>query len=120
MPPVKDPKLLTLLGSQLFLRCVSGTRVVSNLETKVINDHEFHSWGAHHNNYPTGYLTAAATIGMTIVDVEQFLQRLTKVMESWSTKTIPVIFPSLSNGHRVFAHDLLTSDDLVEQESSVI
>lgn len=119
MPPVKDPKLLTQLGSQLFLRCVSGTRVVSNLEIKVINGHEFRSWGAHHSNYPTGYLTAAATIGMTAVDVEQFLKRLTKVMESWSTKTIPMVLPSLTNGHDGFTH-LLTSDHLVDQESSVI
>ncbi|XP_032783680.2 O-phosphoseryl-tRNA(Sec) selenium transferase isoform X1 [Daphnia magna] len=119
LPPVKDPKLLTQLGSQLFLRCVSGTRVVSNLEIKVINGHEFRSWGAHHSNYPTGYLTAAATIGMTAVDVEQFLKRLTKVMESWSTKTIPMVLPSLTNGHDGFTH-LLTSDHLVDQESSVI
>ena len=117
---MQDPKILTQLGSQLFLRCVSGTRVVSNVERKVINDHEFRSWGSHHNNYPTAYLTAAATIGMTPVDVEQFLHRLTKVLESWSSKIAPMVYPLLTNGHEVFAHDLMTADYLVDQESSVI
>ena len=118
LPSMTDQKLLTQLGSQLFLRCVSGTRVVSNLDQKVINGYEFRGWGSHHNSYPTSYLTAAATIGMTAVDVEQFLHRLTRVMESWSAKSVPNDF--LTNGHDVFAHESQIDDNLFDQESSVI
>ncbi len=124
LPSMSDPKLLTQLGSQLFLRCVSGTRVVSNLDQKVINSYEFRGWGSHHDNYPTSYLTAAATIGMTTVDVEQFLHRLTRVMESWNAKSVPNDLLTVTNGHDVtnmFAHSQSEIDDnLFDQESSVI
>lgn len=115
---MSDQKILTQLGSQLFLRCVSGTRVVSTKERKVINGHEFRGWGSHHDNYPTAYLTAAATIGMTIVDVEQFLHRLTKVLESWCIKTVSYDLPPLTNGHSVFGHESEIPE--YDQESSVI
>ena len=87
LPEVADPKLVTQLGSQLFLRCVSGTRVVSSREVKNISGHSFTGWGSHHDAYPTAYLTAAATVGMTRVDVQQFLSRLAKVMENWAGQT---------------------------------
>lgn len=117
---MSDQKILTQLGSQLFLRCVSGTRVVSNFEHKVINGHEFRGWGSHHDSYPTAYLTAAATIGMMPIDVEQFLQRLTKVMESWCAKSVSYDLPLLTNGHVVFDHESKIPEYLVDQESSVI
>ena len=122
LPPIADQKILTQLGSQLFLRCVSGTRVVSNHDSKVINGHDFRGWGSHHDSYPTAYLTAAATIGMTTLDVEQFLHRLTKVMDSWSSKAAPIDLPTplLTNGHSVFDRESIIDDYLVDQESSVI
>lgn len=120
LPQTSDPKTITELGSQLFLRCVSGTRVVSNIEFKKISGYEFHGWGSHHNSYPTSYLTAAASIGMTTVDVEQFLNRLTKVMDSWSAKRIPYNLPFLTNGCDVFSHESHIVENLIDQESSVI
>ena len=83
LPPSTEPKSITELGSKLFLRCVSGTRVISNVDHKKINGYEFKGWGAHCDSYPFSYMTAAATIGMTSTDINQFLQRFTKVMESW-------------------------------------
>lgn len=94
LPSMKDSKSLTELGSKLFVRCVSGTRVISSMECKTINGHEFQGWGAHYNQYPSPYLTAAATIGMTTCDIDQFLQRFTKVMASWTTKMLPDDNPS--------------------------
>lgn len=100
LPNMADEKSLTQLGSQLFLRCVSGTRVIANKECKSVSGHEFKGWGAHHDNYPSAYLTAAATIGMTAVDVDQFLKRLTKVMEVWSKcHELPTVPYPLTNGH---------------------
>lgn len=97
LPSMTDPKMVTHLGSQLFLRCVSGTRVICPSEpSKTISGHAFRGWGSHHDSYPVAYLTAAATIGMTSTDVQQFLQRLTKVLES-----SPSLAPEkpLTNGH---------------------
>lgn len=97
LPSLLDPKSLTHLGSQLFLRCVSGTRVVPNSQVQVIHGHTFRGWGAHHDSYPTPYLTAAATIGMTTADVEHFLHRLTKTLESWTAKqsiALPAVISS--------------------------
>lgn len=89
LPPMKDSKSLTELGSKLFVRCVSGTRVISSTECKTISGHEFQGWGAHYDQYPSPYLTAAATIGMTTCDIDQFLQRFTKVMVSCTAKLLP-------------------------------
>ena len=86
---MKDSKSLTELGSKLFVRCVSGTRVISSTECKTISGHEFQGWGAHYDQYPSPYLTAAATIGMTTCDIDQFLQRFTKVMVSCTAKLLP-------------------------------
>ena len=84
LPVIEETKHLTEFGSKLFLRCVSGTRVVSGRETNAINGIEFKGWGAHCNNYPTPYLTAAATVGMEESDIEQFLHRLSKLLAtSW-------------------------------------
>ena len=99
LPDMKDPKMVTQLGSQLFLRCVSGTRVISPLEaSKSINGHVFHGWGSHIDNYPHSYLTVAATIGLTSTDIQTFIQRLAKVMEiSGNRISNPTKIP-LTNG----------------------
>lgn len=36
-----DPKSVTMLGSMLFLRCVSGTRVVSTVDYKEVAGYKF-------------------------------------------------------------------------------
>ena len=46
----------------------------------------FAGWGAHHPNYPHGYLTAAAALGMTKADVDTFVGRLVKCLKKMSCK----------------------------------
>lgn len=43
-------------------------------------------WGAHHPNYPHGYLTSAAALGMTKGDVETFVARLEKCLKKLCDK----------------------------------
>ncbi|XP_028413229.1 O-phosphoseryl-tRNA(Sec) selenium transferase-like isoform X2 [Dendronephthya gigantea] len=71
---------MTQLGSMLFTRCVSGARVVPPNATKDINGFKFNGWGAHTNNYPCAYMTAAAALGMSKDDVDTFLKRLEKCL----------------------------------------
>lgn len=66
----------TSLGSNLFLRRVSGTRVIIPNNTKSICGISFNSYGSSFNNYPTPYLTAACAIGLTNDELEIFLERL--------------------------------------------
>lgn len=76
----------TELGSQLFLRGVSGVRVVAPNQIKTIAGVTLKGWGAHHPNYPNGYLTAAAALGMTKADVDTFVGRLEKCLKKMSSK----------------------------------
>ncbi|KAI9138120.1 soluble liver antigen/liver pancreas antigen [Paraphysoderma sedebokerense] len=46
-----DARKLTFLGSMLFTRSVSGTRVVAPGERKVIEGYEFKGWGGHVDVY---------------------------------------------------------------------
>ncbi|KAK7110099.1 hypothetical protein V1264_014027 [Littorina saxatilis] len=75
-----DGKLATEIGSMLFTRFVSGTRVVAPGKENTIGGYTFQNFGAHCNSYPTAYLTAAAAVGMTKADVDTFISRLTKVL----------------------------------------
>ena len=59
-------------------------RVIAKGDQKEINGFKFEGFGAHINQYPCTYLTAAAAIGMTKSDVDMFIKRLDKVL----TKTI--------------------------------
>jgi len=81
-----DSKVLTSIGSQLFTRGVSGTRVVTGLEVKSVEGVVFQGWGAHTDHCGPAYLTAAAGLGMTDLDLERFIKRLRKVLEK--------VFPS--------------------------
>lgn len=69
----------TYFGAMLFQRHVSGCRVVakSSKET-VINGYRFLNWGAHCNDPPCSYFTAASAMGIEDADVEMFLQKLDK------------------------------------------
>lgn len=53
---------LAEFGSMLFLRCVSGTRVVAMGSEKKIGPHCFINWGSHSNDYHCAYFTAAAAV----------------------------------------------------------
>jgi O-phospho-L-seryl-tRNASec:L-selenocysteinyl-tRNA synthase len=66
----------TYLGSMLFSRGISGTRVVSARGTKTIDGFRFVGFGAQCDAYPTAYLTAAAALGMTEADVALYCSRL--------------------------------------------
>jgi len=74
----------TAVGSKLFTRGVSGTRVVTGKEEKIIGGVHFHGWGAHTASSPSAYLTAAAAIGSTLQDVRLFVKRVDKVLGKMS------------------------------------
>ncbi|KAK7873918.1 hypothetical protein R5R35_012932 [Gryllus longicercus] len=84
-----DRKSVTLLGSMLFMRCVSGTRVVSGVDVKDVAGYKFEGWGAHTSNYSVPYLTAAAALGMRKSDVDLFCHRLDKTMMKLKGRSAP-------------------------------
>lgn len=76
-----DKNKLTMIGSMLFTRGVSGARVVSTTELKTIDGYKFRGWGSHTsstNNIP--YLTAAAGIGMKKEEIDTFTDKLDKIL----------------------------------------
>jgi len=78
-----DPSLKSVseLGSMLFTRGVSGTRVITGRDEKIFaDDHVFKGWGSHYDDTRVPYLTAAAAIGMTQHDIDLFIKRLDKVL----------------------------------------
>jgi len=79
-------KEITYLGSMLFTRCVSGTRVVSRNSVKVVNDVEFQGFGSSHDDYPYAYLTAACAIGLDKDEMLEFFKRVEKTMVEFSKK----------------------------------
>ncbi|XP_070540300.1 O-phosphoseryl-tRNA(Sec) selenium transferase-like [Ptychodera flava] len=83
-----DTKQVTELGSMLFTRFVSGTRVVAHdSPDKEVAGYKFKNYGAHTDQYPCTYLTAAAAIGMTKHDVDTFVKRLDKVLGKCISKS---------------------------------
>lgn len=83
---VKEDKDVTEIGSMLFTRFVSGTRVISNSSTdSTINGLKIINFGAHCDKYNCPYLTAAASIGMTRTDVDTFVTRLDKVLKKYKS-----------------------------------
>ena len=66
-----DMKHLTSVGSMLFTRGVSGTRVITGRDSKSIEGVMFQGWGSHTDHCSQGYLTAAAGLGMTDFDLER-------------------------------------------------
>ncbi|XP_035827856.1 O-phosphoseryl-tRNA(Sec) selenium transferase [Aplysia californica] len=75
----------TQIGSMLFTRFVSGTRVVAPGKDNRVSGYHFKNFGAHYDNYPCAYLTAAGAIGMTKSDVDLFITRLDKVLSKYKT-----------------------------------
>lgn len=71
---------VTMIGSMLFTRCVSGARIVPMNETKKIDGHEFLNWGSHHSNNAIPYITAAAAIGIHRSEIDGFLDKLDKIL----------------------------------------
>ncbi|RUS29273.1 hypothetical protein BC938DRAFT_480857 [Jimgerdemannia flammicorona] len=89
-PSTKPHKPVTFLGSMLFSRFVSGTRVVPTHVTKTVAGYAFTGYMSHVNEYvPHGaaqavpYLTAAAAVGVTRAEVDLFAERLEKVVREF-------------------------------------
>lgn len=77
---VGDGGGVAFLGSMLFTRCVSGTRVVPRGQEKTVAGVQFMGFGASYDAYPHDYLTAACALGLTEVEMDEFLVRLDKTI----------------------------------------
>lgn len=82
----KKAERISLLGSMLFTRCVSGTRVVPRHQTKTLEGVEFVGFGSSTNNFPHYYLTAACAIGLSNEEMNCFFQRLDKCLKDFVKK----------------------------------
>lgn len=69
---------VTELGSMLFSRCVSGSRIVVPGMGKKIGKYEFENYGGHCLKYHCPYLTIAAVIGMKTNEIHEFVFRFLK------------------------------------------
>lgn len=69
-----------------WCRGVSGTRIVSKGKQQSVGGIDFLGYGAHYDNYPCDYLTAAAALGTTTADVDKFIDRLRSVILDWNKK----------------------------------
>lgn len=76
-----DKAKVTMIGSMLFTRGVSGCRIISTTDVKTIDGYKFQGWGSHisHSNN-TPYITAAAGLGITKSEVDSFIDKLDKVL----------------------------------------
>lgn len=76
-----DKTKVSMIGSMLFTRGVSGCRIISTLDLKSIDGYKFQAWGSHisHSNN-TAYLTAAAGIGLTKQEIDNFISKLDKIL----------------------------------------
>lgn len=71
---------VAFLGSMLFTRCVSGTRVVPRGQQKNVAGVSFTGYGASTSAYPHDYLTAACAVGLSTAELDEFLLRLDKTI----------------------------------------
>ncbi|XP_050420552.1 O-phosphoseryl-tRNA(Sec) selenium transferase [Adelges cooleyi] len=95
-----DTKKLSQLSSMMYMRHVTGCRVVSSVEVKDVCGYKFDGWGAHKINYPCPYITAGASIGITKSDIDFFVQKLDKVISRLKKTPISNIeTPSSSEGN---------------------
>lgn len=70
----------TMIGSMLFTRSVSGVRVITTTELKTIDGYEFIGWGSHSSISNSAYLTAAASLGITKVEIDTFIEKFGRVL----------------------------------------
>jgi O-phospho-L-seryl-tRNASec:L-selenocysteinyl-tRNA synthase len=76
-----DRDKVSMIGSMLFTRGVSGCRVISTIDSKSIDGQKFQGWGSHitnSNNVP--YITAAAGLGITKNEIDSFIDKLDKIL----------------------------------------
>jgi len=99
----KEGKSATHLGSMLFTRGVSGTRVVAK-NVKDIEGYRFEGWGSHTSQPFHAYLTASAAIGMDEEEIDIFIKRLAKVLEKAKSEELDVPNGVDMGGHDVNGH----------------
>ena len=87
--PAAQPPPVAFLGSMLFKRCVSGTRVVPRGAAATVAGHAFVGYGAHTDAYPHDYLTFAAALGTTRADVDAFVGRLEACFAEFRARARP-------------------------------
>jgi O-phospho-L-seryl-tRNASec:L-selenocysteinyl-tRNA synthase len=80
---VEDP---TELGSWLFKRSVSGTRVVAPGATKTTVNTSFVNWGASHVSYPSAYITFAASMGQRTEEIPILCAKLDAAFNFFAKK----------------------------------
>lgn len=68
------------IGAKLFVRRVSGCRLVGDKEKEVCG-FRFKSYGSSFDGYPSAYLTAACAIGLTSEEMNLFFSRLDQLLE---------------------------------------
>ena len=79
----------TMLGSMLFIRGVSGARVVvSSGNRQNIAGKSFLNWSAHSDNYPHSYLTIAAAIGGSKDDIDKCITKIVDCIRELRRKTV--------------------------------
>lgn len=86
----------------LLFRVVAQVGKVSD-----INGQKFTNFGAHCDDYPCSYLTAAAGVGMTTEDVDVFVSRLDKVLSKCDT----VSHGKIASHDKRVSHDKTVSHD---------
>jgi O-phospho-L-seryl-tRNASec:L-selenocysteinyl-tRNA synthase len=75
----EDAKAINYFGSMLFIRCVSGARVISQGQISKLGSDVFYGYGSSTNEYRNSYMTAACAIGLTEFEIASFLDRLDQV-----------------------------------------
>lgn len=78
-PTEEDAKATNYFGSMLFIRCVSGARVISQGQISKIGSDVFYGYGSSTNDYGSSYMTAACAVGLTEFEITSFLDRLDQV-----------------------------------------
>lgn len=78
-----------MLGSMLFIRGVSGARViVTSGNSKEVAARPFLNWSAHCDKYPHSYLTIAAAIGGSKDDVDKCIIKIVDCIAELRRKTM--------------------------------
>ena len=76
---ISSQKAAQYVGSMLFKRSVSGSRVIVPTAVSNIGDHSFTGWGSNVSGYHAVYLTAACAIGLHEDEIKIFLTKLSTV-----------------------------------------
>lgn len=75
---------VSYLGSMLFSRFISGTRIGVPESKKTICNILFNGYGTHFDNYPFPYLNVACAIGIQQEEIDLFVEKLDKVFVAFN------------------------------------